>query len=433
MMMPDQAETLCTDLIVTLKARLTAADFLERHRQSSTDFIRNRCLPFVVVVMFLLNLIKRSLQDELDEFFNLETGAEVAPRKVTKSAFSQARKKLKAEAFIELNTVQVDYFYDHFSYQTWHGYRLLAVDGSTNQLPLTTEIVSHFGLWRSVPMARVSQLFDVLNEITVDALIGPKAMGERDCASRHFDHIGSDDLVLMDRGYPAFWLFALIRRSGSHFCARMPAGVWGVVDQFLASGLSQQIIDLHPCQTARQECLARDLPITPLTLRLVRIDLDQGEVEVLLSSLLDLITYPHAVFKDLYHHRWPVEEDYKVMKPRLEIENWSGKSTLAIYQDFHAKVFTKNLTAILAHPAQQVVKQQSQHKKYTYQINFTQALSKMKDTVVLLFHRTNLANILSCLWQVMTQTIEPIRPGRTYPRTKPIKPRKFPMAYKPIR
>jgi len=83
------------------------------------------------------------------------------------------------------------------------------------------------------------------------------------------------------------------------------------------------------------------------------------------------------------------------MKPRLEIENWSGKSKLAIYQDFHAKVFTKNLIAILAFPAQQVVKQQSRHKKYTYQINFTQALSKMKDTVVLLFQSANLSNILS--------------------------------------
>jgi len=156
-------------------------------------------------------------------------------------------------------------------------------------------------------------------------------------------------------------------------------------------------------------------------------------IYIICAIALDRGAYPYAVFKDLYHQRWPVEEDYKVMKPRLEIENWSGKSTLAIYQDFHAKVFTKNLTAMLAHPAQQVVKQQSQPKKYTYQINFTQALSKMKDTVVLLFQQPNLSHILSSLWEVMTQTIEPIRPGRTYPRPKPIKPTKFAMAYKPIR
>jgi hypothetical protein len=431
--MPPQAEMLCTNLIKTLKERLNALDFLERHRQSDKDFTRQRCLPFGNVVLFLLNLVKRSLQDELDEFFNLNRGEAVATPVVTKSAFSQARKKLKAEAFIELNTVQVDYFYAHFPYQTWHGFRLLAVDGSTTQLPASTEIINHFGLWHSAPVARVSQLFDVLNEVTVEALIGSKAVGEREFAAHHFEKVGPGDLVLLDRGYPAFWLFVLIRQHRANFCARMPAGVWGEVDRFIASGLNEQIIELVPCPTALAECQARHLPTTPLKVCLVRIELETGEVEVLVTSLLDREQYPHAVFKDLYHHRWPVEENYKVMKYRIEVENWSGKSKLAIYQDFHAKVFTMNLTALLAHPAQTVVKQQSQTKKYAYQVNFTQALSKMKNTVVLLFQQPAISNLLDRLWQAMTHIIEPIRPGRTYPRKKSIKPKRFAMTYKPIR
>ena len=35
------------------------------------------------------------------------------------------------------------------------------------------------------------------------------------------------------------------------------------------------------------------------------------------------------------------------MKLRLEVENWSGTSVEAIYQDFHATLFTKNLSALL--------------------------------------------------------------------------------------
>jgi hypothetical protein len=431
--MSPQTEMLCTNLIKTLKERLNATSFLERHRQSDKDFIRHRCLPFVTVVLFLLNLVKRSLQDELDQFFNLSRGEAVATPVVTKSAFSQARKKLKAEAFIELNTVQVDYFYTHFPYQTWHGFRLLAVDGSTVQLPATAAIINHFGLWHSVPVARVSQLFDVLNEVTVEALLGPKAVGEREYAARHLEQVGPGDLVLLDRGYPAFWLFVLIRQQEADFCARMPAGVWGEVDRFLATGLNEQIIDLSPCQTALAECQARHLPTAPLKVRLVRIELESGEVEVLLTSLLDRAQFPLSVFKDLYHHRWPVEENYKLMKYRIEVENWSGKSKLAIYQDFHAKVFTMNLTAILAQPAQAVVKQQSQAKKYDYQVNFTHVLSKMKDTVVLLFQQPAISTILDRLWQVMTHIIEPIRPGRKYPRKKSIKPKRFAMSYKPVR
>lgn len=430
--MSPETEMLCTNLIKTLKERLNTPNFLERHRQSDKDFIRQRCLPFVTVVLFLLNLVKRSLQDELDQFFNLNRGEAVATQVVTKSAFSQARKKLKAEAFIELNTVQTDYFYTHFPYQTWYGFRLLALDGSTVSLPVTVEIINYFGLDHSIPLARVSQLFDVLNEVTLEALIGPTATGEREFAAYHLEKVGPGDLVLLDRGYPAFWLFVLLRQQEADFCARMPMGVWGEVDRFIASGLNEQIVELFPCQTALAECQARHLPTAPLTVRLVRIELEDGTVEVLVTSLLDQTQFPLSVFKELYHHRWPVEENYKVMKYRIEVENWSGKSKLAIYQDFHAKVFTMNLTAILAHPAQTVVKQQSQSKKYVYQVNFTHLLSKMKNTVVFLFQQPAISTILDHLWLVMTRIIEPIRPGRKYPRKKAIKPKRFAMTYKPL-
>lgn len=431
--MPENTVSLYIGLMAALRQRLTDPDFLERQRQSVKAFTRQRCLSFVTLVLFLLNLVKRPLQDELDQFFNLENEAVVAEPRVTKSAFSQARKKLKAEAFVELNTVQVDYFYAHFPFQTWYGFRLLAVDGSTAQLLETSDIVAHFGLWGTVPLARVSQMFDVLNEVTVDARIGPKYLGEREYAAQHFALLHPGDLVLLDRGYPAFWLFALILAQGAHFCARMPVGIWNEVDQFVASGLRERVLDLSPCAAAKQECRSRNLSTWPLKVRLVRIQLDGGEVEVLITSLLDSEQYPYAVFKELYHQRWPVEENYKVLKLRVEVENWSGKSTLAVYQDFHAKVFTANLAAILAQPAQQKVMQHSQPKRYTYQVNFAHLLSKMKDTVVFLLRGIMIEDILASLWQIMVRVVEPIRPGRSYPRKKTGRARRFSMNYKPPR
>jgi len=154
---------------------------------------------------------------------------------------------------------------------------------------------------------------------------------------------------------------------------------------------------------------------------------------VLITSLLDQARYPYAVFKELYHQRWPVEEDYKVFKLRVEVENWSGKSTLSIDQDFHAKTFTANLTAVLAHPAQTQVAAQSRSKQYIYQVNFAHLLSKMKDTVVLLLRDLQIADLLFSLWHIVLHTVEPIRPGRKYPRSKTRNRRRFSMAYKPLR
>lgn len=175
------------------------------------------------------------------------------------------------------------------------------------------------------------------------------------------------------------------------------------------------------------------LSMAPLKLRLIRIE-NNGQVEVLITSLLDMDKYPIEIFHDLYHLRWPVEEDYKTMKCRLELENFSGKSVLSVYQDFHAKVFTKNLVWIMAFPGNNALRQQHQHRKYDYQINFTQALSKAKGVIGLLFHETasKVALLIVDLQHIFQRTIEPIRPGRRYPRNHRPSQRKFFPAYKPI-
>jgi hypothetical protein len=64
----------------------------------------------------------------------------------------------------------------------------------------------------------------------------------------------------------------------------------------------------------------------------------------------------------------------------------------------------------------------------------TNALSKMKDTVVLLLHDLSLLpQILIDLWQLMIKTIYLIRPGRYSPRIKRVEPKIFPFGYKPTR
>jgi len=427
-----------TNLLNRIKQLLGSEAFKEKYRTSEKAFIRKRTLTFSIVVLFLLNLVKRSLQDELDEFFKAILGSKIAARVVTKSAFSQARCKLQYEAFVELNRVQVAYFYEVGEPHRWNGLRLLAIDGSMSDLPNNDAISEHFGVWHpqsggTCAKARLSQLFDVLNKVTIDALIAPKSEDERTLAAQHLVHVGIADLLLMDRGYPAFWLFAAILQRRAHFCVRLTVSEWKAAQKFVLSGKAEQYVLLRPGYEAKKKCLARGLSTDPIRVRLVRVELSTGEIEVLATSLLDSTRFPASLFQALYHARWPVEEDYKVMKSRLEVENWSGQSVLAVYQEFHASVFTKNLTAILAHPAQQTVTQQSQQKKHPYQINLTNLLSKMKDTLVFLLTESDLQDLLPALWQQMVNTTEPIRPGRSSPRQKKVKRKRFSLAYKATR
>jgi len=170
-----------------------------------------------------------------------------------------------------------------------------------------------------------------------------------------------------------------------------------------------------------------------LGLRLIRIEND-GKVAVLITSLIDIKKYPIVIFNDLYHQRWPVEEDYKTLKNRMELENFSGKSALSVYQDFHAKVFAKNLVWMMAFPVQNRLNENTSFRKYRYQINFTQAFSKSKGVIALLFHETvkRTRQLIGELQQIFQRTVEPIRPGRKYPRNHKAKLRRYFLQYKPI-
>src|SRR6056297_1266646 len=241
------------------------------------------------------------------------------------------------------------------------------VDGSTLKLFKYKDIEEHFGTMKpangsEVPMARISQMFDVLNKVTVDAIISPYQTGERELLCQHMLNLMPNDLLLLDRGYPAYWLFNLILSRGGNFCARI-SNQWKIIQNFIDSGANETIIALNASHQSKKECLDIGLDIRPLRLRLVRVELDSGEVEVLITSLTDEKCYPEKIFKDLYHLRWPVEVDYLFMKERIQVGNFSGESALSVYQDFHSKIFTKNLIWVLASVTEEDVKQASEEKK----------------------------------------------------------------------
>jgi hypothetical protein len=202
-----------------------------------------------------------------------------------------------------------------------------------------------------------------------------------------------------------------------NFCARI-SNRWKIVQNFVESGAQEAVIDLQASYQSKKECDEMGLDAAPLRLRLIRVELETGEIEVLITSLIDGQKYSHEIFMDLYHLRWPVEVDYLYMKQRIEVGNFSGKSALSVYQDFHAKVLAKNLTWILASPVQNAIEEQEGEKKHEYQLNMTQAVSKSKDTIFLLFERPRetLEQLIQKIHTVFMAVTEPIRPGRKFKR-----------------
>ncbi len=355
-----------TNLTNLLKKNINSKDFIEKYRQKEKDFKRNRILSFQMIILFTMNMIRSALQNELDKFFKILNGREFEERQVTASAFCHARKKIKHESFIDLNQQTLNYFYQKSKHKKWYGFRLVAFDGSKIVLPKNKQTIAEFGEnsthenRRSTVMALVSQAYDVLNHIAIDSRILPLSDGELEAVLEHLKYLDENDLGLMDRGYPSFWLFKYHEVRKRHFCARISINKWKVAKELADSGQKEKIVEIVPSHRAIRKCKELGLSIEPIKLRFICIDLDNGKKEVLITSLLDREKYPYEIFRELYHARWGVEESYKLMKHRIEIENFSGKSPEVIKQDFYARILTLNLSSIFAFPVHDKIKE-----KYT--------------------------------------------------------------------
>lgn len=419
------------DLVEQTRLRLQASDFCARHRVRPADFTRHSPLGFPVVSLMLLQKTTRSVQRHLHDFFDqLAAFHPVAP--VTPGGWTQARAKLRHTAFIELNQkVALPLAYAPAQaalLRRWHGHRLIGFDGSGVRLPNAPDVQRAFGLVEvtnqigatgtAYPEARLSVAYDLLNRLGLDARLEPSSVGEVDLATAQLSALQPGDVALVDRGYTGYRFLTSIRQTGAHFLARCSRGSFAAAQELFRldqAGQSRIITLAAPAQEQAQlRCWG--LPLT-LTVRFVSVRLSTGELEVLVTSLLEERTYPTAEFQDLYHKRWGQETFHLMLKSRLDLENWSGRTAEAVRQDFHAMVFLCNLESLLTRPAQAQLDAGNAQRQHPAQVNRAVAYHALKDQVLeLLYGERPAGEVLQRLQQLFLGAPVPRRPGRMVPR-----------------
>ena len=273
-------------------------------------------------------------------------------------------------------------------------------------------------------MATGSVLYDCLNLVAIDSQLASYQTSERNLLLQHLAYVKQEDLMLLDRGYPCFWLLFLLSGKKIDFCVRLKSDWWLKVNAFLKSAQAYELVTFTLPKKDWEKL--KDYPeirAQELRCRLIKVELPTGETEILCTSLTDQETYPANVFKALYHHRWSEEEGFKLLKLRIELERFTGKTALAVRQDFHAKILLLTLTAVYAHPIEERVRQEfkaDEHRKHSQKTNRTNAISNMQKISIALF-----------LKKMATQTRELIRPHRKNPRKHKIK-KAYAINYKPL-
>ena len=429
------------EILERLRVLIMSEGFKNSCRSSTRDFTRCCLLTFPMLILFILNLVRRSLQSELNKFIKI-----VSLSYISKQAFSAARKKLLPIAFIKLNNELINEFYSDNKFKTFYGFRVIVVDSSTLQLPESVAIRKKYGACSNqkqdnMTMSRISYAYDPLSEVTLDAIMSPYAIPERSMA---FDHIlniqasnCAEDLYIFDRGYPAMTLMHFLNYNKKYFLMRCSESSWlPEITKLVKNRKKDEIIEINlkSLQSQQRTRFINRFPGLPIDsiikIRIIIIKLPNGDREVLVTNLLDKNEYKYEMFRELYHLRWGAEENYKFHKVRIEIENFSGETTHAVEQDFHATVFAANIRALLAEEAQEELyeSQPKKQSKHDYKINKNISAAILKDEVIriLMDPEGDLGAFCERLKNDMKKSVVPIRPGRHYMRIRKNK-RKYPM------
>lgn len=194
-------------------------------------------------------------------------------------------------------------FYQDVCAQKWQGHRILAVDGTKYLLPDTKVMHEEYGgvsnqFEKHVPMAMGSCLYDVFQGLILDAKLAPYQSSERELAEQHLSLAKAGGLILYDRGYLSFWLFAAHRDKKINFCMRVKASFNSETKEFVKSGKKQAVAILEPDRIMTRQCEEKNLSSKPMLLRLLRVKTCKGDY-ILITNLLSKTAYPMASFKEL--------------------------------------------------------------------------------------------------------------------------------------
>lgn len=397
---------------------------MARHPDHPSGFTRKGGkLPLPTIIALMLGGMTKCVRSEIGEFFALIRGRPQLQYEASPQALAQAREKISGTALPTLNEWFIRRIEAANLVPRWKGLRLVAADAT--HLEFAT---------RRSPNPRMAQkeqnafaLYLPGIEMTLSATLYSKVVGERQMLFEHLQQLCADDLVLLDRGYAARWVAAVLDAERMYFCMRVDrnSGGFTCVSEFVTSGARDAIVMLPP--PSPQDVRDYECPNKPLQVRLIRAENDKGEVRVLMTNLVDRATFPARSFDGLYHCRWRIEEAFKRLKHRLGLEHLTGLSQLAVMQDFAARILCDNIESLacLAAGVRRNLQDElpgAKEKRKVYSANRAETHTIMKRALPFAMMLIDVVRPMLEAFALVGKTIRLHQMGRSNPRPAAPKP-----------
>lgn len=370
---------ICYLIVSAIKTFLSNQLNLDPYK-GKNRFVRKRKLSMIDVIMYLFFTDKTSMDNNLPRIKELFKDIENFPKKISKQAISHARQGISPELFSTLFNLSVSLFYDNIpDRKDFHGYQIIAIDGSKFELPNSSENFKMFGeLFNpfnpdsKYTQAMVSIAYDVLDDFIMNASMNPYLGSERDAARNHMDALKNLDIcnnaiLIFDRGYYSEDMFrycvdnnilCLMRlKDSSKFSKK-------------AGKKTSDFIDVLPADPKKN---------TPeIKVRIIAVKLNTGEYEFLATNIFD-DSFTTAMFRKLYFLRWPIEVKYNELKNRFQIEEFNGATSVSVLQEFYINLLLSNICALIKSDSDDFIEANNdKNNKHRYKSNRSFIIGQVK-------------------------------------------------------
>jgi len=235
-------------------------------------------------------------------------------------------------------------------------------------------------------------------------------------------------IVIADRGYESYNVFAHIEQKGWNYIIRVKdKDSTGILSAMNLPDEDTFDVKKHSVLTRKQTnavkanpALYKFLPkastfdyldlyenkFYPISFRIVRFPISDSGYETIITNL-DVEEFPVEKIKELYHLRWGIETSFRELKYLIGLTSFHAKKVEYIIQEIYARLTMYNFCELIT---MNVVIHQKD-TQYGYQANFTAAIKICK-------YYFKCPNDISPpdVEALIQKNILPIRPGRTDPR-----------------
>ena len=364
--------------LVALREKLTDEQILEACRACGHQFRRRRYGPVVTVFHFLAQAVQResSFAATWQQLWTPLAAdfPEMALDCFYPSALTHARRRLP-QPVLQTLAAQACGQTRQMPFQSWRGWRLLALDASTVSMPREEQLFAHFGAHHArstmvrYPLATFAVLLCVGTSLVLDYRLGPFDPGEDRTSRALLSHPGPKDLLLADRSFAGSPTLARIKARGADFLMRKNARlIVSRLPVIRRLGSNDFITRIPMSKPARQKDPALPESVVVRLFR-ARWKTPAGEhvSQWFVTSLEDAKAYPRAPLARLYHRRWQMETSYLEFKQTFHADVLRSKTVENIYKEFSAHVLAYQLVRLLMQAAA------TKHHKQPTEISFLQA------------------------------------------------------------